>query len=94
MFFFANRYLAAYDAYQNHKPVTESWQYTFQVNEQWWPIVLQHLLLGMNAHINLDLGIAAARISPGEKLQSLQNDFLKINKILEGFSGVCKRRVG
>ena len=25
------------------------------------PIILQHLLLGMNAHINLDLGVAAVR---------------------------------
>ena len=29
------------------------------------PIILQHLLVGINAHINLDLGIAAARPRPG-----------------------------
>ena len=27
---------------------------------RWRPIVLQHLLLGINAHINLDLGVTAS----------------------------------
>jgi hypothetical protein len=45
-------------------------------------IVLQHLLLGMNAHINFDLGIAAAQISNKSNIDSLENDFFKINKIL------------
>src|SRR5690606_12551437 len=43
---------------------------------------LQHLLLGMNAHINLDLGIAAAEISTKENIHQLKNDFIKINEIL------------
>ncbi len=36
----------------------------------------------MNAHINLDLGIAAARTSPGDAVYALKNDFNKINEIL------------
>lgn len=36
----------------------------------------------MNAHINLDLGIAAAQISPKDEIHSLQNDFNTINTIL------------
>jgi len=39
---------------------TESWVKAFDATEFWWLIVLQHLLMDMNAHINLDLGIAAA----------------------------------
>jgi hypothetical protein len=50
--------------------------------EEWWPIVLQHLLLAMNAHINLDLGIAAARTSPGGELPALKPDFDRINDVL------------
>ncbi len=46
------------------------------------PIVLQHLLMGMNAHINLDLGIAAAEISDGSTISDLHHDFNKINEIL------------
>jgi hypothetical protein len=36
----------------------------------------------MNAHINLDLGIAAAETCPGEKIESLRDDFMAINNVL------------
>lgn len=45
-------------------------------------IVLQHLILGVNTHINLDLGIAAAETSPGESIYDLQKDFEKINAVI------------
>ncbi len=79
---FARRYLDAFDEYRSGGTPTQSWLFAFEVTEQWWPIVLQHLLLGMNAHINMDLGIAAARTAPHEQLPTLQDDFNKINKIL------------
>ncbi|MDX1811597.1 MAG: DUF5995 family protein [Gammaproteobacteria bacterium] len=41
-----------------------------------------HLMLGMNAHINLDLGIAAAQTVPPAELPELKNDFDKINNVL------------
>jgi hypothetical protein len=41
----------------------------------------------MNAHINLDLGIAAARTVTSTELPSLHNDFNKINEILTGLVG-------
>jgi hypothetical protein len=79
---FANRYLTAFDRYAAGDRPTASWEYAFRVTRQWWPIVLQHLLLGMNAHINLDLGIAAARTVSAAELGGLQNDFNKINDTL------------
>lgn len=79
---FANRYLEAFEQNQKNIPPTRSWRLAFETANCWWPIVLQHLLLGMNAHINLDLGIAAARTSPGEAVHGLKNDFNKINEIL------------
>ena len=79
---FANRYLEAYYSYQNNEAITASWKKTFELSTHYWPIVLQHLLMGMNAHINLDLGIAAAEISRNKKIDDLENDFNKINKIL------------
>lgn len=79
---FANRYLDAYAAWKEGKPVTTSWQKAFDITGNYWPIVLQHLLMGMNAHINLDLGIAAATVSNGKNIAGLQNDFNKINTIL------------
>ena len=42
-------------------------------------IVLQHLLLGINTHINLDLSIAAAQTCSGNSIYALQNDFNHIN---------------
>jgi hypothetical protein len=79
---FASRYLDAYFDHQKKKPITKSWQRTFDISKYFWPIVLQHLLLGMNAHINLDLGIAAAEVSRGKNIGDLQGDFNKINDIL------------
>ncbi len=79
---FAKRYIDAYNAWHNNQPVTQSWNKAFTLAESGHFVVLQHLLMGMNAHINLDLGIAAAEVSPGEKISGLQNDFFKINDIL------------
>jgi hypothetical protein len=79
---FANRYLEAYYSYQQSNEVTQSWQRAFEMASHYWPIVLQHLLIGMNAHINLDLGIAAAEVSRGHNIEDLQNDFNKINEVL------------
>lgn len=79
---FANRYIDAYVAWKNDQPVTASWKKAFDITTNYWPIVLQHLLMGMNAHINLDLGIAAAAVSNGKNILALQNDFNKINTIL------------
>jgi hypothetical protein len=79
---FASRYIDAYYAYQKNNPVTESWEKAFKLSKKYWPIVLQHLLIGMNAHINLDLGIAAAEVMKGKDIENLKGDFDKINGIL------------
>jgi hypothetical protein len=79
---FASRYIDAYYANQNNKPVTESWKKAFDLSNKYWPIVLQHLLIGMNAHINLDLGIAAAEVMEGKDINDLKGDFDKINEVL------------
>ncbi|WP_420572054.1 DUF5995 family protein [Kordia sp.] len=79
---FANRYLQAYTEFKNGTKPTASWQIAFEEADTYWLIVLQHLLLGMNAHINLDLGIAAAEVMKGKDIQLLKGDFDKINVIL------------
>ena len=60
---FASRYIDAYWAWKQHQPLSACWKKAFDLTNGYWPIVLQHLLMGMNAHINLDLGVAAAEIS-------------------------------
>ncbi len=79
---FANRYLEAIAARGASPGPTESWQTTFDAAGRWRPIVLQHLLVAINAHINLDLGIAAAEVAPGEALPDLRQDYERINEIL------------
>lgn len=88
---FANRYLTAFNDYKNGNPITESWNYAFQSSKDNSLIVLQHLLLGMNAHINLDLGIAAAEISDKDSLDDLEADFNKINEILSSLVDEVQR---
>ena len=79
---FANRYLAALEQFQRGEPPSQCWRVAFEAVAHRRPIILQHLLLGMNAHINFDLGIAAAQTSPGSQLTSLKRDFDAINDIL------------
>lgn len=93
---FAERYLKAYFAYRNNEPLTDSWRQAFEISSFYGPTVVQHLLVGINAHINLDLGIAAAEISKNGNIDDLKDDFEKINRILsslvtevrEGLSGI------
>lgn len=79
---FATRYIQAYELYRQGKQPTKSWQVAFEAAEKWRPLILQQLLAGINAHINLDLGIAAVTTCPGDQLPPLQRDFETINVIL------------
>jgi hypothetical protein len=81
---FAERYLDAYGAWRSGGPVTDSWSAAFVASRRWRPIIIQQLLVGMNAHINLDLGIAAATVAPGAQLIGLRSDFDVINEVLAG----------
>lgn len=79
---FASRYLDAYDNWRKGKPITNSWKTAFEASSRRNLLASQHLLLGMNAHINLDLGIAAATVARGADFEKLKKDFDKINDIL------------
>ena len=79
---FANRYLDALYNFWRGEPTTASWSVAFQTARLRSPIILQHMLLGMNAHINLDLAIAAVQTSPGSELPGLKRDFQEITVVL------------
>lgn len=88
---FAKRYLDALTLAKTGQEPTESWQVAFKATKSKKPLVLQHLLLGINTHINLDLGIAAAETMQGQDIQLLKNDFDTINQILSSLiDGVTK----
>lgn len=67
---FANRYLDALQEFRNGQPTTMSWRAAFQAAAYWYPLAPQQLLVGMNAHINLDLGVAAACCAPRDQFRS------------------------
>ena len=45
-------------------------------------MILQHVLVGMNAHINYDLPLAVIAAANGDKIADLEQDFNAINDIL------------
>lgn len=79
---FAQRYLNAYNSYFSKQACSLSWQFAFDGCADNSLIVLQHLLLGINTHINLDLAIAAAEVAPGDSINALKNDFYHINDLI------------
>jgi hypothetical protein len=81
---FAGRYFTAYDTWRSGGQPTKSWQVAFQGMQSDQLIILQDLLVGINAHINLDLGVAAGETFQGAALQDFHDDFDKINQILSG----------
>jgi hypothetical protein len=89
---FANLYLDAFNKYRNHEPISDSWKIAFDAKSEKLTII-QHLILGMNAHINLDLGVAAAAVAAGDNITSLKNDFMKVNQILAGLTNEMQGRV-
>ncbi|SIO18477.1 DUF5995 family protein [Algoriphagus halophilus] len=79
---FAGRFIDAYDTWKSGQQPTKSWDIAFEASKSSSYLVLQHLFLGINAHINLDLGISAAETVGSEPLEGIQKDFNQINSIL------------
>lgn len=79
---FANRYFDALTAYRDGDEPTKSWAVSFEQAEDGRLLTMQDLLLGINAHINLDLAIATAEIG-GDTVDDLHADFLHVNVLLE-----------
>ena len=78
---FANLYLEAYEAYTSGQPLSASWEFAFNQTDS--PLtILQHILLGMNAHINLDLAMATAKTMNNKDIATIQSDFNTVNDIL------------
>ncbi len=78
---FANRYLAAYEGFRTGGTISKCWDVAFRRTQSQDLIILQDLLVGINAHINFDLGVAAADTFP-DSLPAFRRDFDRINDIL------------
>jgi hypothetical protein len=79
---FAKRFFDAYDLHRNNHIPTQSWDVTFKAATERKLLIMHHLLLGINAHINLDLGIVAVETMNGKPLDTIKKDYDKINDIL------------
>jgi hypothetical protein len=80
---FGSRYFRAFDGFRQPAEgvtIPRCWQVAFEAGRDQIAVV-QHLILGINAHINLDLAGAAADTSP-EAIDSLHRDYLTVNTIL------------
>jgi len=91
---FALRYIRAYHSYRREEPTSRSWEVAFEAARQNKLVLMQHLLLGMNAHILLDLGVAAAEVCPGESIYSLEKDFMTINDVLANLIDEIQMDIG
>jgi hypothetical protein len=79
---FAQRYIDAYRQWRKGEPVTGSWKVAFESSSKRSVLALQHLLLGINAHINLDLGIAATLTAKDTDMRAIYRDFKSINDVI------------
>jgi hypothetical protein len=80
---FASRYLSAVQQFRSQDPaLPKAWSVALDATSRNNLIVVQHLLLSMNPHINIDLAVAAARTCPGSSISALGGDFDKIDDIL------------
>jgi hypothetical protein len=90
---FANRYLEAFHVHRSGGRPTAAWRVAFAMGRSRRTVIMQHLLLGMNAHINLDLAIAASEVCPGAAIAGLQHDFDEINVVLAELESGVEREV-
>lgn len=90
---FASLYINAYHNYFAKKPVSKCWKISFDARSENLTL-LQHILLGMNAHINLDLAIAASGVMRGKDINLLQRDFNRVNEVLGGLVDELQAKLG
>ena len=79
---FATRYLVTREQYFAGELHGQSWLQAYAATNSAQYTILQQLLIGINPHIMIDLGVAAARTCPGSQLASLQQDFNTVNAVI------------
>ena len=77
---FARLYLDAADGLEKGTEISRSWRVAFEAPPA--ALAIQHVMAGMNAHINLDLGLAAAGVQQGAAVSDLRDDFERLNDVL------------
>src|SRR5262249_5082823 len=68
--------------YQAGELPSRGWLLAFEAAQNSWPTVTQQIMLSINPHINLDLGIVVARACTAQELPTIHDDFQKMTTIL------------
>ncbi len=91
---FAEIYFEAYDLYRRSERTSKCWAVAFEAADKPQRLmIIQHLLLGMNAHINLDLGLATVAVASRD-LEAVRADFFRVNEILRQVLDGLQNRLG
>jgi hypothetical protein len=90
---FANLYREALLGYEAGAAVPKAWRMAFDVARAGTGLVVQHLVLGINAHINHDLALALVQcgIDPGRAAK--YRDHTAVNDVLAEATAEMKRLV-
>jgi hypothetical protein len=91
---FAEYYLMAFEGFMRGDSISEVWQLAFDMTQDDRLSVIQHLLLGMNAHINLDLAVTVANVATPETIKTFKNDFYAINEVLSSLVDLVEDQIG
>jgi hypothetical protein len=81
---FANLYREAFEAYDagDHGRVPKAWRICFDAAASGHSLVLQDVLLGVNAHVNHDLAYALSGVSIDPDRASRYRDHAAVNRVL------------
>ena len=90
---FANLFIDAFYSFHNQQDTSRVWKLAFKAGKSNLALV-QYILLGMNAHINMDLAIAASEVSKGKNIMDLKHDFMVVNDILSGLTNPLQKGLG
>lgn len=92
---FANLYRIAVLNYENKEfaRVPKSWLRSFELAKNKEGLIIHHLLLGINAHINHDLAIALFDVKIDPERDHKYSDHTNVNLILEKATDGLKRGV-
>lgn len=90
---FANLYAAARYRYDRGEAVPKSWRIAFQTADNGTGLVLQDLLLGVNAHINHDLALALIEATIDPNRDRRYHDHNAVNRILEDLTNASQDKI-
>jgi hypothetical protein len=90
---FADRYRQALEGHEQGTRIAKAWQLAFDVAREPSGLVLQNMLLGINAHVNHDLALALVDASIDPDRVSRHADHTAVNGVLRALTDVVSERV-